>query len=162
MDPATLVTTFKALPRNPKVPSGFTANHWHFSLRHVPLNPPGTLLFLINPGSRYIHVEGPIPPAAENEPLPLRATIYAMLLLKAFNNNLGAPLEHGKTLRNGRPWSWSTDDAEVAGAVGEVLRGWGVGEGLESVGIAGQEDNTIATEQWAQFLEGLKSKAGVR
>ncbi|KAL8791585.1 MAG: hypothetical protein Q9195_005849 [Heterodermia aff. obscurata] len=152
MDPATLVTTFNALPRNPKVPSGLVANHWHFFLRNVPLNPPG---------SRYVHVEGPIPPAAETEPLPLRATIYAMLLLKAFNNDLGAPPGYGAAVRNGQPWSWSTDDAEVAGAVGEVLRGWGVGEGLESVGVAGQEDNTIATEQWAGFLEQLTAQSGV-
>ena len=159
MDPATLVPAFNALPRNPKVPSGLVANHWHFSLRRVPLDPPGTLLFIINPASRYCHVEGPIP-TPETEPLPLRATIYSVLLLRAFTNSLGAPLGIGNDLRVGRPWSWSTDDAEVAGAVGEVLKGWGVGEGLESVGIAGEEDNTIATEQWAQFLEQLKAKAG--
>ena len=73
---------------------------------------------------------------------------------------MGAPPGSGSDLRVGRPWTWSTDDAEVAGAVGEVLKGWGVGEGLESVGIAGQEDNTIATEQWAEFLGQLKAKAG--
>ena len=157
MDPATLVTTFNALPRNPKVPSGFTANQWHFSLRHVPLHPPGTVLFIINPGSRYVHVEGPIPPAAETEPLPLRATMYAMLLLKAFNSAMGTS---GMGMPAARPWSWSTDDAEVAGAVGEVLRGWGVDGDLQSVGIAEQEDNTIATEQWAGFLEQLTAKAG--
>ena len=80
-----------------------------------------------------------------------------MLLLKAFNDGLGATEEAkraGATV--GRPWSWVCDDAEMAGAVGEKLRGIGV-LAPEEVGLAGDEENGIADEEWARFLEKLQN-----
>lgn len=80
-----------------------------------------------------------------------------MLLLKAFNDGLGATEEikrAGATV--GRPWSWVCDDAEMAGAVGEMLRGMGV-LAPEGVGLAGDEDNGIADEEWAHFFGKLQN-----
>lgn len=80
-----------------------------------------------------------------------------MLLLKAFNEGLGAT-EADKRAGAivGRPWSWVCDDAEMAGAVGEMLRGIGV-LAPEGVGLAGDEENGIADEEWARFFEKLQS-----
>lgn len=80
-----------------------------------------------------------------------------MLLLKAFNGGLGKTEEEEEQRRAqgvavmGRPWSWVCDDAEMAGAVGEMLRGMGV-SAPEGVGVAGEEDNRIADEEWRRFF----------
>lgn len=150
MDPAALVTTFNALPSNKLAPSGSVPNHWHFSIRHVPLNPPGYLLYIIQPDSHYVHVEGPMPATASSASTEVKATIYATLLLKAFNSGLGGAPEQGAATL-GRPWSWACNDAEVAGAVGETLRGWGV-SAPEGVGVAEEAENKIADDEWRRFF----------
>ena len=75
-----------------------------------------------------------------------------MLLLKAFNEGLGATEEvkrAGATM--GRPWSWVCNDAEMAGAVGEMLRSIGV-LAPEGVGVAEDEESRIADEEWRRFF----------
>ena len=57
----------------------------------------------------------------------------------------------------GRPWSWVCEDAEMAGAVGEMLRGWGV-IAPEGVGIAEEGDNRVADEAWEVFWGRLKEQ----
>lgn len=80
-----------------------------------------------------------------------------MLLLKAFNGGLGKTqeMEEQRIARGvavmGRPWSWVCDDAEMAGAVGEMLRGMGI-SAPEGVGVAGDEENRIADEEWRRFF----------
>ncbi|KAM0804284.1 hypothetical protein BDR22DRAFT_818433 [Usnea florida] len=158
-DPTALVSTFNALPRHQLSPSGSVPNHWHISLREVPLHPPGQILFLINPAARYVHVEGPLPPSYKSATTEVKATIWSMLLLKAFNEGMGATEEvkrAGATL--GRPWSWVCGDAEMAGAVGEMLRGIGV-LAPEGVGLAGDEENGVADEEWGRFLGTLQNAA---
>lgn len=61
-----------------------------------------------------------------------------MLLLKGFNDGLGVTEEdrRGGAVM-GRPWSWVYDEAEMAGALGEVLRGMDV-QAPEGVGFAGR------------------------
>ena len=149
MDPSNLVSTFNSLPRKKLTPSGTIPNHWHISLRHVPLNPTGQLLFIINPGARYVQTAGPLPQTAEDVSLAVRATALAMLLIKAFNDGLGAPQQGGSTM--GRPWTWVCNDAELAGAMGETLRGMGV-QAPEGMGIAEETENTIADEEWNRFF----------
>jgi len=157
MDPTTLVSTFNALPRNKVSPSGSVPNHWHISLRQVPLDPPGHLLFIISPASRYVHVEGPLPPDYSTASTEVKATAVSMLLLKAFNDGLGAGGEGGSI---GRPWSWACEDAELAGAVGEMLRGMGV-VAPKGVGVAEKEENVIADGEWRGFFERLNNQVRV-
>lgn len=57
----------------------------------------------------------------------------------------------------GRPWSWVSEDAELAGAVGEVLRSLGVMK-PEGLGIAGEEENGVAGEEWRRFLGKLHNQ----
>lgn len=75
-----------------------------------------------------------------------------MLLLNAFNKSLGATEEEKRAgAVVGRPWSWVSNDAEMAGAVGEMLRSIGV-LAPEGVGLAGDEENAIADEEWRRFF----------
>ena len=150
MDPASLVNTFNSLPRNKLTPSGVNPNHWHISLRHVPLHPPGHLLFLINPATRFVYTPGPIPPSAQNEPITAKASMLALLLIQAFNNGLGVPRRRNCE-EFGRPWSWVCNDAEMAGVVCEKIKGLGV-QAPEGVGVAEEAENRIADEEWERFV----------
>ena len=152
-----LVPTFNALPRNRNAPSGMVPNHYHFSIRQVPLTPPGRVVFIILPAARYVHVEGPLPPDDNSASSSVKATTIAILLLKAFNGGLSAGEEiKAAGLQVGRPWSWVCNDAEMAGAVGEVLRGMGV-TAPEGVGVAKEEENSIADEEWGRFFGKLQT-----
>lgn len=147
---ASAVQTFNALPRQEKAPSGAVPNHWHFSVRHVQLEPPGDLVFLLNPAARYIHVEGPATISSLSS-APAQAEIIAPLLLKAFNNGLGVP-----EMTKQAPWSWSTTTPELANAVGAKLRDLGVKKELVKVGAGKTEEEKIADEEWERFLGQLK------
>lgn len=148
MDPKPLVAAFNSLPRNSLSPSGLVPNHWHFSLRYVPLPPPGTVLFILNPHAEYVHVEGPLQGPIENESIELKATLIAVMLLRSFASE---PL--GKI----RPWSWSTNDAVMAGAIGETLKGWGIKDGLDVIGVAEEGERNLADEKWGEFFQKLDS-----
>lgn len=81
-----------------------------------------------------------------------------MLLLKGFIDGLGVTEEDKRAgMIMGRPWTWVCDDAEMAGAVGEVLRGMGV-QAPEGVGVAEAEENAIADEGWRNFFGKLHSQ----
>lgn len=149
LDPSTLILSFLALPRKRLSPSGSVSNTWYFSIRYVPITPPGSVLFHLNPASGYVHVEGPLPPASETESLAVRANVVALLLMKSFVGSLGGATSVG------RPWEWKTDDAEMAGAVGECLKGMGIGEGLEAVSVVGEEERRGGEEEWGKFLRRL-------
>ena len=125
---ASAVQTFNALPRQQLAPSGAVPNHWHFSIRHVQLEPPGDLVFLLNPAARYIHVEGPAPISSLSS-VPAQAELIAPLLLKAFNNGLGSP-----EVMKQAPWTWSTTSPELASAVSVRLKELGVKKELETLG----------------------------
>ncbi len=94
----------------------------------------------MNPPARYIHTEGPIDLSFQQASVHEKATVVALALLKAFRS---------EALRKVRPWSWSTNDTDLASAMGGVLREWGVGEGLEQVEISGTEEMAIADATWA-------------
>jgi hypothetical protein len=162
MDATALVSSFNSLPRRELSPSGAVPNHWHFSIRHVPLHPPGNVLFILNPHARYVHVEGRLPDSIPNPSSgsnnasslsPEAALTVAALLVKAFvlSESL-APCA--------RPWSWATGDEGLARVVGEALRGIGVEGELREVGVAGAGENGVAEEEWARFRGQLERMVG--
>jgi len=149
------VYTFNKLPRKRLTPSGAVPNHWHFSVCHVPISPPGDVLFLLNPAARFVHVAGRLPSASDTETSKLRVVILAISLLMAFNRDMGnAP--QTEMPPTGRPWSWATNDAQLAGAVGEALSSMGVEGPLVHVQVSGVEENGIADEEWRNFLRTLE------
>lgn len=79
---------------------------------------------------------------------------WSARLLMAFSRGLGANQEDRRAgAIVGRPWSWVCNDAEMAGAVGEVMSIIGVQ--APEVGLAGDEENRIADEEWRRYLEKL-------
>lgn len=146
MNPAETVAAFNALPRDPNSPSGLAPNHWHFSLRLVPIPPPGLLVFIINPAAHYIHTEGPIDTSLRLATSHEQGTVVAWALLKAFQKS---------ELGHVRPWSWSTDDAGLAAAVGNVFRQWGVSDGLDQIRPENAEESAISNENWNTLLDHL-------
>lgn len=146
MNPAEAVAAFNALPRNPITPSGLAPNHWHFSLRLVTISPIGLLVFIINPAARYIHTEGPIDISLRLATSHEQGTVVAWALLKAFQKS-----ELGQV----RPWSWSTNDAGLAAAVGNVFRQWGVSDGLDQIRAGNAEESAISNENWNTLMDHL-------
>ncbi len=101
-----------------------------------------------------MHVEGPLPRLPTTTPIEINATIWAMLMLKAFVGNLGG---QGTV---GRPWSWAMQFAEMAGAVVVILKGIGVEGQLGEVEVSGKVDNEFADEEWERFFAELAGRAG--
>ena len=148
---ASEASTFNSLPRQKFAPSGQMPNHWHFSIRHVALEPPGDLLFILNPGARYIHVEGPAPMLSLSTPAA-QAEVIVPLLLKAFNGGMGNPPSAPRLA----PWTWSTTNSDLARAVEARLSQLGVKEEVTKVETGNIEEEKIATEEWERFEGQLK------
>lgn len=78
------------------------------------------------------------------------AETLALLLLDAFNTGLNTTEEQRRAGFNvGRPWSWVSNDPELAGALGQVMRSIGV-LAPEGVALAGDEENGIAERGWSE------------
>lgn len=87
MDLPALARAFNNLSRSPKLHSGLVDNHWHFVVRHVPLNPPVDLLHLANPTSYSQHIQG----AAQILSCPsvtVQADVVLPLFLTSFVNTI--------------------------------------------------------------------------
>ena len=130
---------------------GAVSNHWHFSVRPVDLEPPGDLLFILNPESRHIQMEGPqsilMLSTAEAQ-----ATVIAPLLLKAFNGGMDVGSDSPKVA----PWSWSTTSQELAKAVSARLQAMGVSKESTKVGVGKVEEERVANEEWERLMKGMQ------
>jgi len=148
-----LVNKFNKLPRTPRAPSGLVDNHWTFCIRPVPLHPPGDVIFIINPGSRYTHLEGPMPGTFTTLPLPTKAKMIATFLVKAFAQGMDPDPRTPKLA----PWSWATEDRELATSIGEALRLFEVRGECCTIGIATEVEKSVLKEEWPRFLNTLTS-----
>ncbi|CZT49523.1 uncharacterized protein RSE6_10384 [Rhynchosporium secalis] len=150
-----LVQAFNALPRAVKTPSGLVDNHWHFAVRHVTLEPPGDILHIVNPGSRYsISSEG----AAQIlscESVAERADIVLPILLKLFTSMK-------ESARDDRfaPWSWGTDDVNFATALEDRLKLAAVRKELCHIRVGDEASSEIALDVWETVVKQLKKMTG--
>ncbi|KAL9011045.1 MAG: hypothetical protein Q9173_004081 [Seirophora scorigena] len=156
--PQDLISNFNALPRPARTPSGLVPNHWNISIRHVPTSPPGDLVFLVQPDSEYVHIEGPIQ-KVEGQPqghvlnpksLVTLQTI-AKLIMKAFVEGTGA----GDAIPPSAPWSWKTDDPNFARRIIKVMTDMGVREDLLSMTVADADELVTCDRVWHRFTETL-------
>ena len=166
-----LVESFNKLSRNPKAPSGMIANEWHFDIRYVPLEPcPSHVVAMINPGSRYFHLERvPLGVGQDDGAISFfpesskdAAPVVARALMFAFVNNMGnnrfmgrnAPPPYG-------PWNFTTEDRELAAAVGDELKRIGVrAPELCNVGVAKPDVIKIMQQHFNEIYKGLIASAG--
>jgi len=148
------VYAFNRLPRPRTTPTGLP-NHWYFTIRHVPLTPPGDLLHLVHPLSRYIHCAGPKQILSLPSPAA-QAHVVVPLLLESFLSGLGNGLNgEGLDIPVFAPWSWGTNDAKLARAIEEKLRVLGVREELCTVQCGNKEHEAISDESWSGFYAQL-------
>ena len=165
----TLVKSFNALPRNPKAPSGFVPNEWHFDIRYIQIEPtPSHVLFLLQPQSQFVHLErlplGLSPGASGLTFFPETGREAAPELVKgllhSFVNNLGLNRSGEKIF--GAPWKLSTEDRELAEAVGEEVKRLGVrAEALWTIGVSSPRVNGLAQTAFENYFGTLKKSIGI-
>jgi hypothetical protein len=157
MDRQELVRVFNSLPRRPLTQSGLVENHWHFAIQHVGLNPPGDLLHIMNPGSRFNHCEGPAQILSCSS-VSQQADLVLPMLLEGFNNAMNTKLQIPQS-EPFAPWSWGTGDKRLAEALEQRLRSAGVREELCTIRVGDQEAMRIEQEEWEGLLAALKEKS---
>jgi len=152
-DIASLVSNFNSLPRTPLAPSGLVPNAWHFSIRYVPYAPPRDLLFLVELQSWFMHAEDSIqPPVSTDKSITYseKAAKVVPLLLSSFNSAFG--IKDPARVPAVAPWSWMTNDAELAKAVEKELTKVGVREELCKVGVADTKEDEQCHEEWCKYV----------
>lgn len=150
-----IVQAFNDLPQNQTTPGGLL-NHWYFSVRHVPLCPPGDLVHFIHPSSGLTHCEGPRQilslPSLEDQ-----VDVIAPLLLNAFIWGLGGGPNGERVPKRllSAPLSWSTKDQTLAVALGKKLQSMGVRQELCSIGWGNGYEDGLADDSWSEILREL-------
>lgn len=152
-----LVRAFNALPRTRKTPSGLVEYHWHFAVNHVSLSPPGDLLHIVNPPSRYTHTQGPVQIISLSS-VAARVDIILPLLLKAFVTDMGNGHDSRSDPR--APWSWGTEDTDSATALEDAMKAAGVRGDLCTIKTGDRASIQIEKEVWASFEEELNRRTG--
>jgi hypothetical protein len=157
-----LVKSFNALPRNPRAPSGFVPNEWHFDIRYIHIEPtPSHVLFLLQPQSQYIHLErlplGLSPRSSGIAFFPESGKEAAPELVKgllhSFVNNLG--LKPGEKIFEA-PWKLSTESKGLAEVVGEEFKRLGVrAEALWTIGVSFSPVNDLARMVFEDYFDTL-------
>lgn len=154
------VRSFNRLSRSTTTPTGL-ANHWVFGVRHVPLNPPGDLVVAVHPVSGFVLQAGPAQILSKAS-APEQAQALTPLLLKAFTTGSASPGGRQPTDHKPfAPWTWATEDPELARAVEAHLRRAGVKHELCSVGVCCEEDSAFLEEKWIDFYHTLVRSMGL-
>jgi hypothetical protein len=152
-----LVRAFNALPKPRLAPSGAVPNHWHVSIRPVPLHPPGHLVFIVQPDAHYVDTQGPIETAMGNtlgQSVDLESEGATLAIVRLILQSFVT-----RSPQSGRPWSWSTNDEAMAGRVIGAMRRLGVDEALMDMPVASNEQNASCEEDWAGFMAQLGALA---
>ncbi|KAN0065388.1 hypothetical protein ACQY0O_001224 [Thecaphora frezii] len=159
--PWELAKVYNELPRQQKTPSGLMENFWTASVRKVTLEPPGLVMQLVNPGSRYIHVEKlPVPVEDEDKPERLAVPV-ALAIMKAFAEGLMSPDTPGVPQdRPTRfaPWQLGMPEQfqNLAKLVERQLKGLGVEKPRRNFRITTKEEAEIADKVWDDFFVTLR------
>lgn len=153
---AAVVQAFNNLTRPEKSPSG-RPNHWHFTIRHVDLDPPGDLVHLVNPNTHFTHCAGP----TQILSLPSRtvqADAIVPLLLDSFIQGITTDPDGNPApdISAFAPWTWATPDPELAKAIEKKLKEVGVKEELCTVQLGDKEQEHVSEETWTGLMDTLK------
>lgn len=159
-NPSDLIKNFNELPRNPRAPSGMVPNHWNISIRHVCLNPPGDLVFFVQPDSHYVHTEGPIQtvegqiPGHKLNPKSLVILqVISRLIMTAFVQGMGS---HAGAQA---PWSWSTNDENFARRITKVMKDLGITqEKLLTMRVADPNEIASVDEDWKRMIDTMEAQ----
>lgn len=148
-----ILNSFNRLPRPRMTPSGLP-NHWVFAVRHVSLQPPGDVVAVIHPSDLTVRMGIGQIPSASNALEKARALLP--LLLNAFvvgDQRPGQPPPVDQPLY--APWTWATEDPELAKALEDCLSQHGFVNELWRVGIWSQVEKDIMDLMWSHTYRKL-------
>ncbi|ERF73583.1 hypothetical protein EPUS_07517 [Endocarpon pusillum Z07020] len=154
-----IVQAFNDLPDQPRLLSGLAPNRWHISIRHVAIPPEGYLVFIHQPDSHYVHVEGPLPAkdSSDEHPLQIDGLEATLIIARMLLNGFVKPQTGAPPL--GRPSSWFTNDEAFGERVTGLLRWFGVQqESLLRMSKGWSKENEDADEDWNRLLRVLISR----
>jgi hypothetical protein len=163
------VKSFNALPQ-PRLTRSGLPNHWHFDLRYIPLDPtPSHVLFLVQLDSGYIHSErlplGISPRESGIAFFPESGTEAApevsKALLHAFVDGFGTHRFGPNPSPPFSPWEFTTEDPDLAKAVGEEFKKIGVRDQLCNIKVVKGKALEIAHAAFDGFWKGLKVQIGI-
>lgn len=151
--------SFNRLARPRTTPSGLP-NHWVFGVRHVPLEPPGDLVVAVHPRSDFFLQGGP-GQILSSSSVSDKAQALLPFLLDAFVKGSQSPLGSERTDPPPfAPWTWATEDPELAKALEELLSQYGVVNELCRVGTCSGDDKHILEEAWSGVYRTMTSLIG--
>lgn len=154
-----IVRLFNRLSRPKATPTGLP-NHWVFGARHVPLSPPGDLVIAVHPPSRFVLQAGPAQILSASS-VAERAKALVPLLLNAFIKGSEAPGGRQPTDPSPfAPWTWATEDPQLAKAVEDHLKRCGVKHELCSVGVCSAKEKEVLEERWSSLYRTLLGTLG--
>lgn len=114
----------------------------------MPLKPPGDLIVVVHPQSKYQLTAGPLqlPTTLSTKEKAEKILPY---ILQAFLNE---PQGQGKPVELRAPWSWSTTDARLAAALEPLFVHHGFSEELRRVEVCTEDEKSIADACWDELL----------
>lgn len=156
---ADTVTSFNRLNRPERAPSGLVGNHWYFAIRHVPLQPAGDIVQIINPESHF-QVCTDRSQILSLPNLAAQADVIVPLLLETFIKGVhrgpdGLPTVSDPQVPSFAPFSWGTRSPGLARAVETKLRALGVRADLCTVQPGTKEQDEAADESWSKVMDVL-------
>ncbi|KAK5112799.1 hypothetical protein LTR85_011133 [Meristemomyces frigidus] len=146
------VPNFNGLSRPEIIPSG-RPNHWIFTVRQIPLTLFGDLLFAVHPQSHFMLMKGPAP-MLTSEDRVVRAETIVPHLLQTFVDYKAdwSTVSDGDGLQAIAPWTWATDDTDLANAISSELKQPGAIEALCSVGTCSTEERGLLRDNWSRLI----------
>jgi hypothetical protein len=111
---------FNLLPQVPTSPCGVIPNHWHISIRRIPFFQSGHIIFIVQPDTGTIDCHGPIEKALGYE-IGTSIELEDEITTLAIALNVLLNFVHKQCFKMGRPWSWSTNDEELATRIMRVF-----------------------------------------
>lgn len=141
---------FDNLPR-PRASPNQQLNRWILSVQKLPVDPPGYFVLAILPSECYIQA-GP----AEVQPTSTEAQkfeTFASLILQAFiSSERMFATNIQKEIVPVKPWSWATDEVELARALRAILRRHAVRLSLlHNPPLCTQEEKIILQDVWSNL-----------
>lgn len=145
-----LFRSFDNLPR-PRASPNRQINRWILSAQELPVDPPDYFVLAILPGECYIQA-GPAEIQSTSNGAEKFET-FASLILQAFTSSERIFVPNmQKEYVPVKPWSWATDDVELARALRAILRRHAVRVSLlHSPRMCTQEENTMLRDVWSKL-----------
>lgn len=159
------VRVFNNLPRPSAAPSGLP-NHWVFGVRYLAVSVlPSDMMLAVHLHSKPAFLLfADSPPISTLPTASAKAAAIVPPLLDIFiRGPAGLPSVGADQLPGSgkpiAPWTWSTDDPDVAAAIADRLRQHGVLEDLQRPSVCSEEERHILDAVWSRCFDAARDAA---